>query len=240
MNTTLVILIILFIILLPATLYLYRYIPSSERRRMMINLGFSEAGFIESYILNKIRRILKTKVKKKNIFRYSSEGAQFLIIFSNTPSYFNRQNFYSISVISEKLQLPRLTLKSKLHITDRLDIMMSSTMDQLAESEIRDKNLHKIEIASYPELNQHFVVLGENKDTLKDFFTIEKSRKLTQIKDDIKLSANQDLFMLNVNVSQNTESSDENIMRKAINLSRKIFHILMTNPDNLLREENDI
>ena len=157
MNIILIILVAILILIIPVTIYLYRWIPFQDRKRMMINLGFSEIRFLESYVSTKIRRLIQTPVKKKNIYRFSSEGAQFLVIFSNLPSLFNKEEIYSIIVISEKLQLPRFTLTSKLNITNRLDSIMNSTMDQLAKLEAGAKNLHKIEIQAYPELNKRFI-----------------------------------------------------------------------------------
>ena len=227
MNITLIVLIIIFIILMPLTIYFYRWIPFQDRKRMMINLGFSEMRFIESYISNKIRRMIKSPLKKKNIFRLSSEGAQFLVVFSNLPSLFNKSETYSITVISDKLQLLRFSITSKLNITDRLDSMMSSTMDQLAELEAGDKNLHKIEIPAFPELNKKFVLLGENTRTINQFLTIERSKKLSQIKDSFELSANADLFTVKVDTSHYKDISEEDKMRRATALARRIYRILM-------------
>ena len=94
---------------------MYKWIPFRDRKKMMINIGFSEMGFIESYISNKIRNVIQSRVHKKNVYRFSSEGAQFFIIFSNLPSLFNEEDNYLMMVISEKLQLPRFSLESKLN-----------------------------------------------------------------------------------------------------------------------------
>lgn len=228
MNIILIILIAILILLIPVTIYLYRWIPFQDRKRMMINLGFSEMGFIESYISTKIRRLIQSPVSKKNIYRFSSEGAQFLVMFSNLPSLFNKEENYSIIVISEKLHLPRFTLTSKLNITDRLNSIMSSTMDQLAELEVGDKNLHKIEILAYPELNKRFVLLGEDKKAINQFFTVERSKKISQTKNGLELSANSDLFTIKSDISQLDKINEKDKMRKAIRLAHKIYHILMS------------
>ena len=94
MNIILIIFVAILILIIPVTIYLYRWIPFQERKRMMINLGFSEIRFLESYVSTKIRRLIQTPVKKKNIYRFSSEGAQFLVIFSNLPSLFNKKEIY--------------------------------------------------------------------------------------------------------------------------------------------------
>jgi hypothetical protein len=226
MNIILIILVAILILIIPVTIYLYRWIPFQERKRMMINLGFSEIRFLESYVSTKIRRLIQTPVKKKNIYRFSSEGAQFLVIFSNLPSLFNKEEIYSIIVISEKLQLPRFTLTSKLNITNRLDSIMNSTMDQLAKLEAGAKNLHKIEIQAYPELNKRFVLLGEDEKLVIRFFSKERSKKIFQIKSSIELSANSDLFTIKTDVSQHNEISEENKMRRTINIARRIYRVL--------------
>ena len=196
MNTILIILIIIFIILIPVTIFLYKWIPSRDRKRMMVDLGFSEMSFIETYISHKIRRLMSFTLKQKNVFRFSSEGAQFVIIFTNQPSLFIRHETYFLTVISEKLHLPKFTLTSKLNITDRLDSIMSSTMDQLAEAEAGDKKLKKIELKDYPELNNKFALLGNDKNLINQFFTAEKAEKITQVKNRFELFADHDLFTI--------------------------------------------
>ncbi len=225
MNIILVFLVALFILLIPVTIYLYRWIPFQDRKKMMINLGFIEMRFIESYISTKIRRLIQSPVTKKNIYCLSSEGAKYLVIFTNPPSLFNKEDIYSIIVISEKLHLPRFTLTSKLNITDRLNSIMSSTMDQLAELEAGDKNLHKIEIQAYPELNKRFVLLGEDKKTINQFFTVERSKKISKTKNDFVLSANSDLFTIKSDISRQDKISEKDKMRRVIKLARKLFRI---------------
>lgn len=225
MNIILFILVAILILLIPVTIYLYRWIPFQDRKRMMINLGFSEMVFLESYVLTKIRKLIQSPVSKKNIYRFSSEGAQFLVIFSNLPSLFNKEENYSMIVISEKLHLPRFTLTSKLNITDRLNSIMNSTIDQLAKLEASDKNLHKIEIQAYPELNKRFVLLGEDKKAINQFFTVERSKKISQTKNGFELSANSDLFTIKSDISQHDKISEEDKMRRVIKLARKLYRI---------------
>ena len=221
-----ILLIILIIIALAATAFLARWIPYRERRSLMINLGFSEFKFPGSYIANKIRRLLSKPIRKKNIFSLSAEGAQFLVIFSKPPSIFNKTESYSITVISDKLQLPRFTITSKLNVTNRLDSIMNKTMDQVAQLEASEKNLHKIEISTYPDLNKRFVLLGENRDSVTMLFTIERSKKFAQIKDGFELYANSDLFTLKMDSSNYSASSETDKIRKALALARRIYRIL--------------
>ena len=221
-----ILLIILIIIALAATAFLARWIPYRERRSLMINLGFSEFKFPGSYIANKIRRLLNEPIRKKNIFTISAEGAQFLIIFPSLPSPLKQTEFFLLTVISEKMTLPRFTLTPKLNVTNRLDSIMNKTMDQVAQLEASEKNLHKIEISTYPELNKRFVLLGENRDSVTMLFTIERSKKFAQIKDGFELNANSDLFTLKMDSSNYSASSETDKIRKALALARRIYRIL--------------
>jgi hypothetical protein len=206
-------------------MFLYRWIPFQDRKRMMINLGFSEMRFIESYISSKIRKLIQTPLKKKNVFRFSGEGAQFIVIFTNPPSLFIDEEKYFITVISEKVHLPRFFLTSKLNLSDRLDSIMSSTMDHLTELEINDKNLNKIEIKHYPELNKKYALLGENKKSTIQFFTEEKSEKLSQIKNRFEIFANRDLFTIKLDTYLYDEISEVEKMRKSIKLAQSVYRI---------------
>jgi len=192
---------------------------------MMINLGLSEMRFIETYISNKIRRLLKSPIKKKNIFRLSSEGAHFLVIFSKSPSLFIKEEIYSVIIISEKLQLPRFTLTSKLNLTSRLDSIMNSTMDEIAKLEAGDKKLKKIAIPDFPELNEKFVLLGEDEKSVIRFYSKERSKKISLIKNSIELSAQSDLFTIKLDTSHHDEISEEEKMRRSIKTARRLYHI---------------
>ena len=225
MNIILIILIVIFIILIPITIFLYRWIPFQDRKRMMINLGFSEMRFIESYISGKIRKLIQTPLKKKNVFRFSSEGAQFIVIFTNPPSLFIDEENYFITIISEKIQLPRFILTSKLNLTNRLDSIMSSTMDQLTKMETSDKNLNKIEIKDYPDLNKKFALLGNDKKLINQFFTTDKSEKISQIKNRFECFADHDLFTIKLDTYLLDEISEEEKMRRAIKLARRVYRI---------------
>lgn len=225
MNSILFILIVIFILLIPITMFLYRWIPFQDRKRMMINLGFSEMRFIESYISSKIRRLIQAPLKKKNVFRFSSEGAQFIVIFTNLPSLFIEKEKYFITVISEKIQLPRFFLTSKLNLSNRLDSIMSSTMDQLAIMETYDKNLNKIELKDFPELNKKYALLGRDNNSINQFFAAEKAEKISNIKDRFELFADHDLFTIKLDTYLFDEIGEVEKMRKVTKLARRVYRI---------------
>ncbi|MEJ2543288.1 MAG: hypothetical protein P8Y99_04415, partial [Calditrichaceae bacterium] len=112
-----------------------------------------------------------------------------------------------------------------LNLSDRLDSIMSSTMDHLTELEINDKNLNKIEIKHYPELNKKYALLGENKKSTIQFFTEEKSEKLSQIKNRFEIFANRDLFTIKLDTYLYDEISEVEKMRKSIKLAQSVYRI---------------
>ena len=69
-------------------------------------------------------------------------------------------------------------------------------MDQLAELNAAEKNLHKIQISNVPEFNKRFILLNERGEAIIQLFTIERGEKLLQIKNGLELCVNSDLFIL--------------------------------------------
>lgn len=226
MNLISILLIISIFLAITITAFLARWIPYRDRKAMMINLGFSEFKYPGSYIYNKIKQLLNTSIRKKNIFCMKGEGALFLFIYDHLPSFSDRIEKFMLTVISDKLILPMFTLTPKLNVTDRLDSIMSDTMDQLAVLEAGDKKLHKINISVSPEFNKRFILLGKDIKSINKVFTIYKSKQLLQIKDGFEINADSDLFTLKINFDKPGNIGNENKIRRSIALARKIYRIL--------------
>ncbi|MEJ2055781.1 MAG: hypothetical protein P8X42_17850, partial [Calditrichaceae bacterium] len=148
----------------------------------------------------------------------------FFVIFSKQPSVLNDVQSFIFGVYSEKLNLPGLKLSSKTQSTQRLNSVMNTTLEQLAELEAAEQRLHKITFPHIPGFNERFILLAEDEKTLVQFFVMDRSEKLTQLKEDFELNGEGRLFTLKMNFRRDDLTLEDRI-RKTSGLGKKIYRI---------------
>jgi preprotein translocase subunit SecG len=204
----------------------YKVDQLSRKKQRALSLGFKPIEKLNNNVLDQLNQIFPQEhtLDIQNLFVQSRMDVEYYLMDINAKDESEASNLGEdvLVIHSSYLSLPYFVMFPFLNFDNRLAFLANQMISGLVDKIGNRNKLKRIEFGEFPYIDDRFIILGEDQNNIRNFFTSSHMQGFFKINPKYEIFARDNTIVMKI-IFPDPKSRREQILRNQFEDAEAVF-----------------